>query len=134
MDEYYKKLKDKNLYSVQADFIVNNVPEDLSKEAIINSDLLCFYVAELQGWNWFPETYVYRSSYVNSFDFIRRLISQKHFLKVKGIFGVESIEDLKTKIEKYGLKSPQRGYNQGFADRIPGWESFIKIDDIGTSR
>lgn len=131
IDEYYKKLKNQNYYSVHAQIIVSSISE-ISKELILNADLLCHYVAKLNHWQWFPITYIYDSYHSNAFNFISRLISLSHFEKVKKILGVKSIEDFKAKIIELS-KNREHGYSN-FGGHIPGFDSFVDVDSIGTRR
>lgn len=133
MDEYYKKLKDRNFYSVQADLIITRVPEGFSRDALVNADLLCYFIAQLHGWRWFPKTYVYKSDYNDTFDFFNRLISRKHFEKVKAVLGTDSVEELKSKLLEIKDKGGERGYDYGFS-RIPALENFIKAEDVGSAK
>lgn len=92
-----------------------------------------YYIGQLTDRSWFPKTYVYNSYYTNNFDFFNRLISKKHFDKVKGVLGVESIEQLKQKLIKLKDLGTERGYVYARCN-IQNLNSFIKVEDIATSR
>jgi hypothetical protein len=135
MDQFYKKHFNKDYYSPQADYIVHNLPEGWDRSLITNADLLMYFVGALNDKIWFPITYVYRRQDRAPFDIISRLISRKHFEKVKGVFAIEEISELKSKIAANIelLKSKRMGYSQGFADPIPGFDYFIEVENIGTA-
>lgn len=130
MDEYYKKLKNSNFYSVHADFIIETVPEIASKDLLTDADLLCYFVAKLQNMDWFPITYIYRNRNEYRLEIISRLTSKKHFQKVKGVLGFETIEQLKAKVTELDAASEDRSYSLG-RESIPKITKFIKIDQIG---
>lgn len=132
-DAYYKQLTGGNFVSVQAELIIKRMPESLVKSSIVQADLLCYYIGQLTDRTWFPKTYVYKSSYENGFDFFNRLISKKHFDKVKGVLGVENIEQLKQKLIKLKDQDTERGYNYA-RNNIQNINSFIKVEDIATSK
>jgi hypothetical protein len=133
VDEYYKNLKGVNYYSVQAELIITNIPEGFPREALIDGDLLAHYIAKLNGINWFPKIYVYRSDYNESFDFFNRLISIKHFEKVKNVLGVDNLNELKIKLTEIKENGKERGYDYGFS-RMPELDSFIKAEQVGTAK
>lgn len=130
---YYRKLKGHNYYNVQAEMIMSHVDQSFTKEQIVEADLLCYYIAGIEGENWFPKTYAYREEHNNSFEFFNRMVSVKHIEKVKAVFGVNSKEELISKLSALNEKGPQRGYSSLFS-KIPVPESFIKIGQIGMSR
>lgn len=113
IDAYYKQLTGGDYASVQAELIIKRMPENLVKSSIVQADLLCHYIGQLTDRRWFPKTYVYNNFYSNNFDFFNRLISKKHFDKVKGVLGVESIEQLKQKLVKLKDQGTEREYVYG---------------------
>lgn len=133
VDAYYKQLTGGNFASVQAELIIKRIPEDLVKPSIVQADLLCYYIGQLTDKSWFPKTYVYNSSYIKGFDFFNRLISKKHFDKVKGVLGLESVEELKNKLKEVISKGTERGYSNSFSN-IPNLSNFIKVEEIATSK
>lgn len=133
IDDYYKKLKDKNYFSVQAEIIVSQTSGLVSKELLVKSDMLCHYIAELNGHTWFPITYVYGDSYRFDFEFFSRLVSKKHFEKIKNVLGVDSVEEFKLKIKAINEEGVDRGYGRG-SNPIPSLNQLIKVDMIGTAR
>lgn len=92
--------------NIMADLIKQRA--DLGKynfEKIREYDILLYYVGIMQNeeenqwlWKrWFPHTTVYRT---HNLTLLERLISKRHFEKMKFIFNVKTIEELKQKVEK----------------------------------
>lgn len=92
--------------SITADFIKQRA--DLPKynfDKIREYDILLYYIGIMQNevenqwlWKrWFPHTTVYRT---HNLPLLERLISKRHFEKMKYIFNVNTIEELKQKVEK----------------------------------
>lgn len=133
LDDYYKQQKQKNYYSVHAELIISNSVQNLPRELITNADLLCYYVAKLNKDYWFPLTYVYSDRYNRNFEFFSKLISNRHFDRIKGILGVETLDELKQKIEELNAEGRQRGFGS-MADPLPMITDYIKVDLIGTAR
>ncbi|OOQ56966.1 SEFIR domain-containing protein [Mucilaginibacter pedocola] len=133
MDQYYKKLYNKNFYSPQADFIIHHIPEGWNRSFVINADLLCYYVAALNNKIWFPTTYIYKSRDGAPFDIISRLVSRKHFDKIKNILGFDDVEALKKRIVEVNELNQRRSYSHGFADPIPQFSYYIDVDKISTA-
>ncbi len=135
LDQYYMKLNGGQRYlSCQADLIIKRIPEGFKKNDFIDGDLLCFYIAQLNKTHWFPRTYIYKSEYSNSFSFFNRLVSKKHFEKVKGVLGVDGVEELK---EKINMLDNDRDNNRGYSNshsRIRSISSYIKPEQIGSTR
>lgn len=94
-DEYYKKTFSKNFYSPMADFIISRIPEGFTKNNIIEADLLCHYVAQINDFYWFPLTYIYGTD----LKIFERIPSSRYFEKIKGLLGVNSANELKEKLD-----------------------------------
>ncbi|RPD41536.1 hypothetical protein [Chitinophaga barathri] len=133
IDDYYKKLKGNNYFSVQAEIIMNHLSTGITRQQIVEADLLCYYIASIRGGYYFPRTYVYRDEYSRNFEFFNRLVSRKHFEKVKDVFDVENTDELLEKLAELNARGPQRGYPASFS-KIPAPEWFIKNEEIGKSR
>ncbi len=139
IDKYYNQTYSKSpnstYFSPMADFIIKRIPDSMTKDDIVQSDLLCYYIAEIGGWNWFPLTYIYGVR--KKFEFFYKLISKKHFEKVKNIFAVETISEFKQKLNE--LKEKNRGndfrvrYSNSIDAAIPIYQ-MIDVEKIGTKR
>lgn len=119
-----------------ADLIIKRLPENVSLDEIINADLLIYYVASLENLHWFPITYVYRTRDNGKFEVISRLVSLRHFEKVKVLFNVNSVKELQDKLLafKEADKNQNRiGYSRSF-DRVIPIYNLIEIEKIGTIR
>ena len=133
IDVHYEQLKGHKVGNVQADLMLNRLPPNLSKAEFINGDMLCYYLDEFNHNEWYPVTYIY-SEDTRQFDFFNRLVSKKHFERVKAVMRVETIDELKQRlgdIKKHNDESPVR-YN--LRNRITPIDTLIKIDAIGKSR
>lgn len=134
LDQYYKQTYSKNFFSAMADLMIARIPEGFSKDNFIDADLLCYYVSELENLHWFPITYVYRSR--GKFELFDRLISLRHFEKVKCLFAVNTPKELKDKLNlfKETDKNQNRiGYSNSF-DRVIPIYKLIDIEKIGLTR
>jgi len=134
IDQYYKQTYSSNFFSPMADFIIKRVPEDMNQNHIIDADLICYYVSVLENISWFPMTYVYRTR--GRFELFDRLISLRHFEKVKILFNVKNPKELKDKLTSIKEKdtNPDRmGYSGSF-DRVLPIYSIIDIEKIATTR
>lgn len=135
---YYDQTHSKNFLNAMADFIIKRIPSSLNKSLIVQADLLCHYIALLNNLRWFPITYVYDTS--GKYEFFYRLKSKRHFEKLKGIFDVEKIDELKIKLNKLQEIDGQNpdptnrvGYSRSF-DRVPRLYNLIDVENIGTKR
>lgn len=133
-DSYYKKAFSKNFHSPMADFIVKRIPENYTKDIIVEADLLCHYVATMNGQNWFPITYIYKTQgYFGLFD---RMVSKRHFEKVKNLFDVNTESELQNKLKKIKEEDKNSYYIRynGSSGSVHPIYSIINIDTIGTTR
>lgn len=132
IDAYYKQTYSKNLVSCMADIIINRIPDTMTKDDIIDADLICHHILQLNNMKWFPITYIYKDR-PKPLVFIR-LESKRHFEKTKAIFNVNTIQELKDLITYNKSKgiSPVR-YHNAFDEVIP-IHKLIDVELIGTSR
>ena len=135
-DQYYKQTYSKNFYSPMADLIIKRLPENVDLDELINADYLSHYIAILDNLRWFPITYIYRTRDNGKFELFNRLISQRHFEKVKVLFNVNTVKELQEKLTAIQVidKNPNGiGYSQSF-DRVAPIYTLIEIEKIGTIR
>lgn len=133
-DNYYRQSFSKDSLSPMADFIIKRIPDGFTKDNIVEADMLCHYVGELNDTYWFPITYVYRTE--GPVELFRRIASIRHFEKVKGLLGVNTSDELKDKLQKLEKSSITRGlvrYNN-FYDAVPPLFRIIDVDTIATTR
>ena len=106
---------------------------------IIDADLLLYYISHLTTENiyhcWFPMTYIYIGSrgYRYKLDILRRLISKRHFEKVKVLFQVNTVEELKKLFARFNEESNTRMRYSGTWNYVPSLRQHINYDEIGTS-
>lgn len=97
INAYYNATHSNNFLSPMADFIIKRIPRLLSKKELVQADILCYHIAELNNCRWFPITYVYDTS--GKYELYYRMQSKRHFEKVKILFGVETADELKKKLK-----------------------------------
>src|SRR5690606_30317906 len=135
-DQYYKQTYSKDYFSPMADLIVKRLPDDLTLDDIVNADLLIHYIASFENLRWFPITYVYRTRDNGKFELFHRLVSLRHFEKVKFLFNVNTVKELQEKIAAFQMIDKNQngtGYSRSF-DRVIPIYKLIESDKIGTIR
>lgn len=70
-----------------------------TKQKVVDRDLLVYYFSLIndQQSYWFPRLYLYADQKV---ELLERLISRRHFEKVKELFGVNSLKEMVDNMEK----------------------------------
>jgi len=134
-DQYYNQTYSKNYFSPMADLIIRRLPENFSLDDIINADLLIHYIASLENLRWFPITYIYGIDN-DKFVVISRLISLRHFEKVKVLFNVNTVKELQDKLLAFQEADKNKdwiGYPDSFNRVIPIY-NLIEIGKIGSIR
>jgi hypothetical protein len=123
-----------NRISVHADILMERVVGKYKGE-LENTDLILYFLSKLNnsqdskwGGYWFPTAYIYRKE-SGPIKFLNRLKSKSHFEKVKILFGIDTSNELKSKIEQF---ESDRGYSNAW-NAIPSIKSFIKTEDICTT-
>lgn len=106
-----------------------------SAKSMSTADLFLYQVynglelEDLTEWGaWFPVLYIYADQYDSMW---KKLVSRRFCEKIMPLFGVDSIEDLKTRISKC---VPDRNYHYsgawpGAASAILNW---VELDNVGT--
>jgi hypothetical protein len=133
-DAYYKQTYSQDYFSPMADLIIKRIPDSITKAEVVQADLLCHYISKLQNLRWFPITYVYKTD--GNFELYERLISLRHFEKVKIIFAVQTVQELKdllTKTKANDKDANSVRYSNSFDSVRPIYE-VINIEKIGTTR
>lgn len=127
---HIKHTTGQNLISAHAHVLVSRMPEYVKKSDFTIADLLCYYISQLNNLEWFPVTYIYHDEYNASFPILSKLVSKKHFEKVKGLFGVRTADELKQAFAVFQNKS-ERGYSSA-RGYIPQANRFIKLDQVAS--
>ena len=132
--QYYNQTYSQNFYSPMADLMIKRIPDGYTRDHLVDADLLCYYVAELNNLYWFPITYVYKTR--GKFELFDRLISKRHFDKVKLLFNVSNTKELQDKLTtiQKNDKNPERVRYSGCYDSVIPIYKIIDIDKIGTTR
>ncbi|GAB3164548.1 toll/interleukin-1 receptor domain-containing protein [Telluribacter humicola] len=134
IERYYKMIYSKNYYSATAEIILKRIPDGFTKDLLIESDLLCHYIADLNELEWFPFTYTFKTS--GFFELFHRMTSRRHFDKVKVLFQVKTPEEMRgiltgLKQERFGKKGV--GFTTTARDVIPLY-TIIDVNNIATSK
>lgn len=132
---YYNQTHSQNFFSAMADFIIKRIPDFLTKRVLLQADLLCYHVSELNNLRWFPITYVYDSS--GRYDIFYRLESKRYFEKVKMLFGVDTVEQLKERFNELEEKDERNNHRVAFSgasSSVTPLYRLIDKDNIGTKR
>ena len=138
INQYYKETYSQNFFSPMTDLIIKRIPGNMEKSDIVQADLLCYYIADMNGKHWFPQTYVYDPR--SKKELFYKMVSKKHFHKVKRLFNVKNIEELKVKLnELKNRDSKNASYNNrigysGSFDRVLPLYEVIDSEKIGTTR
>ena len=119
-----------------ADLVIKRLPDNINKDDLINADLLCHYISVMDNLRWFPITYIYRLRDDGKFELFNRLVSQRHFEKVKILFNVQTVKELQEKIKaiKEADKNPGQIRYSGSFDSVTPIYQLIDIEKIGTIR
>ena len=135
LEEYRKSRLKLDRVSIVADLIVQRsiINKKNFKEDLLVADLLLHFISGFKSnenySRWFPVTYIYREN--SRMELFKRLVSKRHFERVKVLFDVDTKEEMKLLIEKdAGIE--KAGYPNSFS-RIPEFQNFIKSQDICTS-
>lgn len=132
--QYYNETYSKNYYSPMAELMIKRIPDNMTSDSLIDADLLCHYVSVLENHYWFPLTYIYRTR--GRYELFDRLVSLRHFERVKRLFGISTVDELKRKLLdiQQNDKNPERmAYPGSFDSVIPIYRA-INIEKIGTMR
>lgn len=138
LTHYYADIEQQRYSSPLGHLFTSRPVNEISKQELVEADLLCHYVAVLKNKHWFPYLYIYfeQANYreVGRIEILYRMASKKHFDKVKNIFGFDDMENFKKRL--YELKSDPNSDRQfGFSGR---WDGVLAIhqvidpDKIGT--
>lgn len=131
---HYEQLKGHKVGNAQADMMLSRLSSNLSKADFINGDMLCYYIDRLNHREWYPLTYIYGEHDGERLDFFSRLISKRHFEKIKGVLQAESIEELKERLLEVKKLDDTEPVRYNMRGKITPIDNMIKIDQIGALR
>jgi len=134
LDEIRNKRLNLRRVSLTADLIkTHSTRSDVSFDEIKQADLVLYYVTELHGGrvSWFPRTSVYNSR-GNAVELFERMVSLQYFEKIKGLFDIQNIEQLKKMITEYVEKNKDRQRGHSWDYEILPLENVIDPNKIGT--
>ena len=134
LDEIRNKRLDKRRVSLTADLIKeHSTRTDITFDEIKQADLVLYYITELHGghFSWFPRTSVYNSR-GSAVELFERMVSLQYFEKIKGLFDIQNIEQLKKMIAEYIEKNEDRQRRHSWDYEILPLENVIDPNKIGT--
>lgn len=134
--QHYNHELGSNLLSPMADLIITRVPKELSRMDIIQADLLCNYVGLLENRSraWWPITYIYKDQ--KQISLFKRMVSLRHFEKVKVLYNVASLDEMKIKLRamKDSYDSSKLLSFSGARSYVPTLFDFIDPEELGSVR
>jgi hypothetical protein len=134
LDEIRNKRLNLRRVSLTADLIkAHSTHSDISFDEIKQADLVLYYVTELHGgrFSWFPHTSVYNSR-GSAVELFERMVSLQYFEKIKELFDIQNIEQLKKMITEYIEKNKERQRGHSWDYEILPLENVIDPNKIGT--
>ncbi len=134
LDEIRNNRLNLHRVSLTADLIkTHSTRSDISFNDIKQADLILYYVTELHGggYSWFPRTSIYNSR-GNIVELFERMVSLQYFEKIKGLFDVQNIQQLKKKIVEYIEKNKDRRRKHSWDYELLPLENVIDQAKIGT--
>lgn len=106
------------------------------KDELIDADILLYYISYLKTkdayCSWFPTTYIYKERY-DKVDILRRLVSKRHFDKIKILFNVNTEPELKQLMNEFNEEGNRYTKHTNCWDSIPCLKEHINPDDICTT-
>lgn len=139
---YYNQLKltGQTYHNPAAALLIERITTPLTKELVVEADLICYYLSELfdirdTGFTrerWFPNLYIYKEDHQP--DIITSLTSKRHFERVKTLFNCSTPEELITKLKEYENKNkdkPPINYGRTY---IRNLHTIIDADTIASER
>lgn len=138
VDTYLNESQGRTIINPNAYLLISRIPDFVSRQVFVDADLLCHYIADLNGFSWFPKLYIYSDDtrVSNNLEIFYKLSSLKHFNKVKNVLGVNTIEQLRDKldkIEQQGTSKGQTRYSMA-RDSVPPLYTLINREQIGSKR
>src|SRR4030042_1827776 len=106
LDKYRNNRLQMKKLSLTADLIKQRADNpNYPFEKLLECDVLLYYIEIMKNkeestwawYRWFPHTAVY---YINNLPILERLVSMRHFEKMKPLFDVQTVIELKQKVEK----------------------------------
>lgn len=135
-NKYYKQTYTKDYESPMADLIIKRIPDKLTIDDIVNADLLIYYISSLDSLRWFPITHIYKTRGNSKFELFQRLISKRHFEKIKVLFNVNTVKELQEKIQTFQTIDTNTNsiiYSRSPYSILPIYK-VIELSEIGTLR
>ncbi len=137
LDEYRNNRLGLRRVSVTADLIkARAIHKEVRFEDLQQTDLVLHYVLQLRGdrFEWFPRTSVYGGR-GSGIDLFGRMVSERHFEKMKALFDVNTVDELKSLVEQSVArrKSNRIPYTGLWDYNIMPIENVIDVEKLATT-
>jgi hypothetical protein len=132
LDEYRKNRLQSRLFSIAADTMIQRANiKKYPKQKIVNADLVLHYIAILDKHDraWFPILYGYGGTR-SKIEILKKLKSKRHFEKIKGIFMINEVDELKALLKSY--ERPEGYCYRGSFESVPSLFQQIKSEEVCT--
>ena len=87
LSQYYEHIEQQKHRSPLGHLFTMRLASEVSKQELVEADILCHYIAVLKDEYWFPDLYIYFDNShfreVGRIEILYRMVSRKHFEKVK---------------------------------------------------
>jgi len=136
IDNAKKSIDNKEYYSGLAQLWTEHVMSGFSLDQIAFADLLVHNLSILEweegAWYWFPKLYVYGLRNPIFTRFTVKMKSAKHIIRLQGLFGTSSQEEICKKLLKMSKFQSEGKYRYSNSfDRAPLMLDYIKTEEIG---
>lgn len=114
IEEFRKQRLNLNWLSLVAEMMIQRATlKKYQKQKVVHTHLLLYYFSIMEGQEsfWFPRLYIFEE--YKKVELLERLISKRHFEKVKDLFGVNTPYELIGKLQKI-VDLGNRGYHNSF--------------------
>lgn len=103
ISKHLNKITTLVLISSTAELMITRIYNRITLQEFVEADILCHYIGVLNNIHWAPISYIYMDNkWVGLFQ---RLISARHFEKVKTLFDVETPHEFKDKLSDLAIRS-----------------------------
>jgi len=132
LEDLQNKKFEKKYFSYMAEKMVKRATlKKVQKVDLAQTDTLLYYLSVLRtkesDRHWFPRLYVYLG--YSKMELLQKIESQRHFDKIRALFEVNNIQELKELFSNFN-----NPYSQGFShsfENVPSISDYIEIEKIG---
>lgn len=132
LDDIRNKRLELRRVSVTVDLLTERATiNPIDKKYLVETDLILYYLSALykHKYIWFPRCSIYWRYRSIAIGIFKKLISKKYFEKVKLLFNVQNIEELKTNLDKLALT--EHNWRISYPYEVAPIKSAFNYDNIG---